>query len=72
MELRLSGLVVKQQGRLKVYNRLYERIFEQSWINTALANLKSSQDIDSPNPTSTIRQKRGHLDRVHLPKYFRN
>ncbi|KAB8318837.1 response regulator [Tolypothrix campylonemoides VB511288] len=32
-ELLLSGLVVKQQGSLKVHNRIYELIFNPSWIN---------------------------------------
>jgi PAS domain S-box-containing protein len=32
-ELLLSGLVVKQQGSLKVHNRIYELIFNRSWIN---------------------------------------
>lgn len=27
MQLRLSGLVVKQNGKLKVYNRIYQSIF---------------------------------------------
>jgi WD40 repeat protein len=36
MELRLSGLVVKQQGKLRVYNRIYESIFNQSWVENAL------------------------------------
>ncbi len=27
MELRLSGLVVKQQGKLRVYNRIYQSVF---------------------------------------------
>jgi len=30
-ELRLSGLVVQQHGKLKVYNRIYEQIFNQKW-----------------------------------------
>jgi WD40 repeat protein len=37
MELRLSGLVVKQQGKLRVYNRIYGSIFNQSWVENALA-----------------------------------
>ena len=37
MELRLSGLVVKQQGNLRVYNRIYGSIFNQSWLENALA-----------------------------------
>jgi len=31
-ELLLSGLVVKQQGSLKVHNRIYELIFNHNWI----------------------------------------
>jgi len=46
MELRLSGLVVKQDGKLKVYNRIYESIFDQSWIDRQLDNLRPySQSI---------------------------
>lgn len=37
MELRLSGLVVKQQGSLRVYNRIYASIFNLSWVENALA-----------------------------------
>jgi hypothetical protein len=37
MELQLSGLVVKQQGKLRVYNRIYESIFNLTWVNNALA-----------------------------------
>jgi FixJ family two-component response regulator len=32
-ELLLSGLVVKQQGFLRVHNRIYELIFNSSWID---------------------------------------
>jgi hypothetical protein len=32
MELRLSGLVVKQDGRLKVYNLIYRSVFNERWI----------------------------------------
>ena len=31
-ELLLSGLVVKQQGLLRVNNRIYESIFDHSWV----------------------------------------
>ncbi|BAY29088.1 serine/threonine kinase [Nostoc carneum NIES-2107] len=31
-ELLLSGLVVKQQGALKVHNRIYKLIFDSSWM----------------------------------------
>ncbi|WP_414586200.1 AAA-like domain-containing protein [Scytonema sp. PCC 10023] len=40
MELRLSGLVVKENGKLRVYNRIYEFVFDRKWINQTLANLR--------------------------------
>lgn len=33
MELRLSGLVVKHSGNLKAYNRIYQTVFNQEWLN---------------------------------------
>lgn len=38
VELRLSGLVVKQEGKLKVYNRIYQSVFNLSWVEKILAN----------------------------------
>jgi hypothetical protein len=40
MELRLSGVVVKQQGYLKVYNPIYKSIFGINWLNQALNDLR--------------------------------
>lgn len=40
IELRLSGLVVEQEGYLRVYNRIYEQIFHQKWVEQALADLR--------------------------------
>ncbi|MDZ8258164.1 CHASE2 domain-containing protein [Nostoc sp. ChiQUE01b] len=40
IELRLSGLVVEQQGKLKVYNRIYEAVFNYSWVDRNLAQLR--------------------------------
>lgn len=37
IELRLSGLVVKQDGKLKVYNRLYQHVFDRTWVEKELA-----------------------------------
>ncbi len=36
LKLQLTGLVVKQQDKLKVYNRIYESVFNQSWVDNAL------------------------------------
>ena len=40
IELRLSGLVVKRQGKLKVYNKIYQSIFDQNWIRHSLMQLR--------------------------------
>jgi WD40 repeat protein len=40
MELRLSGLVVKQQGNLKAYNPIYEYVFSLNWVDKELAKLR--------------------------------
>lgn len=35
-ELLLSGIVIKKQGSLRVHNRIYELIFDQSWVDLHL------------------------------------
>jgi len=40
MELRLTGLVVKQSGIFKVYNRIYQSVFNLDWVEKQLANLR--------------------------------
>jgi hypothetical protein len=40
VELRLSGLVVKKQDKLRVCNRIYQEVFDHSWVNEALAKLR--------------------------------
>ncbi|MBW4677313.1 MAG: AAA-like domain-containing protein [Desmonostoc geniculatum HA4340-LM1] len=40
MKLRLSGLVVKRQGKLRVYNRIYQAVFDRSWVEQTLTNLR--------------------------------
>ncbi|WP_043938999.1 AAA-like domain-containing protein, partial [Planktothrix prolifica] len=38
--LRLSGLVVKHEGKLNVYNQIYATVFNLTWVETALADLR--------------------------------
>ncbi|NEP41291.1 MAG: hypothetical protein F6K35_19500 [Okeania sp. SIO2H7] len=40
MELRLSGLVVKRDGCLEVYNDIYRAIFDRGWIEAELNKLR--------------------------------
>ncbi|NJM49190.1 MAG: hypothetical protein HC860_25955, partial [Alkalinema sp. RU_4_3] len=37
MMLRLSGLVVKRDGVLRVYNRIYREVFDRAWVAGAIA-----------------------------------
>jgi WD40 repeat protein len=40
IELLLSGLVVKHQGRLQVFNRVYASVFNLEWVNKQLQKLR--------------------------------
>nr|WP_322657232.1 ATP-binding protein [Dendronalium sp. ChiSLP03b]MDZ8203430.1 ATP-binding protein [Dendronalium sp. ChiSLP03b] len=40
VELGLSGLVVKQQGSLKIYNCIYDSVFNQKWVEQELTKLR--------------------------------
>ncbi|NES20559.1 MAG: hypothetical protein F6K41_16910 [Symploca sp. SIO3E6] len=39
-KLRLSGLVVERRSKLKVYNPIYQAVFDLNWVNERLANLR--------------------------------
>jgi hypothetical protein len=40
LKLQLSGLVVKRDGVLRVYNRIYEAVFNPNWVKEQLASLR--------------------------------
>lgn len=40
IELLLSGLVVRDQGKLKVKNRIYQAVFNLEWVGKQLENLR--------------------------------
>ena len=40
VELLLSGLVKRKNGRIKIYNRIYEEIFNRDWVEQQLAKLR--------------------------------
>ncbi|MFB2933790.1 AAA-like domain-containing protein [Aerosakkonemataceae cyanobacterium BLCC-F154] len=40
IELLLSGLVVKHQNKLQVYNRIYERVFNLEWVEKQLSQIR--------------------------------
>jgi AAA-like domain len=44
-ELLLSGLVRNCEGKLKVYNRIYQSVFDESWIEQTSTKISSSRSI---------------------------
>ncbi|RQH16733.1 tetratricopeptide repeat protein [Okeania hirsuta] len=48
MVLRLSGIVVKKQDRLVVFNKIYRTIFNLNWIEEQLASLAKDRDKQTP------------------------
>jgi hypothetical protein len=40
LQLRLTGLVVKRDGQLQVYNPIYAAVFDQQWVDSALVDLR--------------------------------
>jgi WD40 repeat protein len=47
-DLRLSGLVVKHNGYLKVYNSIYKRVFHENWVKQQLNRLRPySREINN-------------------------
>lgn len=49
-DLLLSGLVVKQQGILRAYNRLYQQVFNLAWVEKQLTALQARvQTFDRPS-----------------------
>jgi WD40 repeat protein len=47
MQLRLTGLVVKREGQLLVYNPIYAAIFNTEWVDRALADLRPSFYVEA-------------------------
>ncbi|QIZ72261.1 AAA-like domain-containing protein [Oxynema aestuarii] len=43
-QLRLSGAVIKQDGKLAIANRIYEIIFDLNWVKTQLAEQRPYND----------------------------
>jgi CHASE2 domain-containing sensor protein len=62
MELRLSGLVVKQNGKLKVSNPICKRIFDLSWVNQALGDELSVTNLNPTPLPGAEQEERGRIE----------
>lgn len=62
-ELVLSGLVIRQTGRLRIKNRIYQAVFDAEWVTQQLVRLRPySQDLTAwvaSHRTDTSRLLRG-------------
>jgi WD40 repeat protein len=60
MELRLTGLMVKSQGQLRYFNKIYEKVFDQEWIRRQL------KEVIGPNPYLGL----SAFEAKHAEKFF--
>jgi hypothetical protein len=65
IELLLSGLIIKDQGRLKVRNKIYQQVFNLAWVTEQLNQLRPySQMFDgwiASQKTDSSRLLRGQV-----------
>ena len=60
MALRLSGMVVKREGVLRGYNRIYQRVFDQAWVQQEMEKLRPFSEqllawVKDPDPSRLLR-----------------
>ncbi|MHC5915240.1 MAG: AAA-like domain-containing protein [Nostoc sp.] len=44
-ELQLSGLIVKKQEKLKVYNPIYREVFNENWVERQLETVRDAENL---------------------------
>ena len=57
-ELILSGLIIKKRDKLTVYNRIYQKVFNEDWVNRQLEQFALKKILilsGNPNITSRLR-----------------
>ncbi|MGI2904522.1 AAA-like domain-containing protein [Tolypothrix sp. VBCCA 56010] len=57
IDLRLTGLVVQQMGKLRVYNRIYQSVFALDWVKKELAKLRPYAEAFSKWEASGYEEK---------------
>ncbi|NER02750.1 MAG: CHASE2 domain-containing protein [Okeania sp. SIO3C4] len=48
MSLKLSGIVLKKQDKLVVFNQIYQTVFNLDWVEEQLVNLENNLDLPKP------------------------
>ncbi|MGK7919689.1 MAG: CHASE2 domain-containing protein [Trichodesmium sp.] len=57
MALRLSGIVIKRQKKLFIFNKIYQKIFNEDWVKEKLASLQNNLDNYQAKPKSKPKPK---------------
>ncbi len=72
IDLQLSGLVVKKDGLLKVYNEIYRRVFNRTWVREQLDNLRPYAEKLNAWENSNFEDKRQLLrgEQLRLAQQF--
>ncbi|ELS00167.1 CHASE2 domain-containing protein, partial [Gloeocapsa sp. PCC 73106] len=70
IELRLSGLVIEKQGKLKVYNPIYQAVFNRKWVEQNLDNLRPYAQAMSGWIASGRRDESCLLSEIELQNAF--
>ncbi|MEO1432998.1 MAG: AAA-like domain-containing protein [Cyanobacteria bacterium J06633_8] len=74
-ELLLSGLVARREGKLKVYNAIYKEVFNKSWVENQLNNLRPYSEsfrfwvASSGTDESRLLRGKALADAVYWAKY---
>ena len=56
IELRLLGMVVKDSGNSRIFNQIYQEVFNLNWVETLLkANTETTQIVSCSEDNSTIK-----------------
>ena len=66
LQLRLTGLVVQREGKLRVYNPIYAAVFDREFVKKALDNLRPASYADAFRAWQAAGQKESLLLREQL------
>jgi hypothetical protein len=61
INLKLSGLVLEEQGQLKPYNRIYKEIFNENWVENERIKLRLYVKEFEDWKTADLRRKQRYL-----------
>jgi ABC-type branched-subunit amino acid transport system substrate-binding protein len=70
IRLRLSGLVIEEKGRLKVYNSIYKKVFSLDWVKDELLKLRPPSYIEMIEAWESTKDKSYLLQNKELQKVW--